>query len=266
MWCSVPSGKVGSRRAATPQEFHRTMLILPAIDLRNGAVVRLRQGDFEQETVYGREPAMVATTFVNAGLRHLHVVDLDGAREGRIVNEAAIRQILQVPGARIELGGGIRDRLAVDLAFRMGAWRVMIGSAALRSPDMVHDVVRSVGPQRVALAVDARNGVLASQGWTDASTQTPEDFIRRFLETGVRTFHCTDVTKDGMLGGPNMTWYDTLRRAFPEADLIAAGGVTTRADLDALRQAGISGAVIGRALYEGSLTLDALRSWMRGGT
>lgn len=241
------------------------MLILPAIDLRDGAVVRLRQGNYEHETVYERDAAMVATKFVNAGFRHLHVVDLDGAREGRIVNDAAIRRILHVPGVVVELGGGIRDRLAVDLALGMGVWRVMIGSAAVRAPQMVRDVVRSVGSERVALAVDARDGRLAVQGWTDASELSPESFMRDFLDTGVRTFHCTDVSKDGMLRGPNLGWYDSLRRAFPEADLIAAGGVTTLNDLDALRQNDINGAVIGRALYEGSITLPLLQTWKRGG-
>lgn len=241
------------------------MLILPAIDLRDGAVVRLRQGSYEHETVYERDAAMVATAFVNAGFRHLHVVDLDGAREGRIVNEAFIRRILSVPGVQVELGGGIRDRLAVDLALGMGVWRVMIGSAAVHAPQMVRDVVGSVGADRVALAVDARSGRLAVQGWTGASELSPETFMRNFLEAGVRTFHCTDVSKDGMLEGPNLEWYGALRRAFPEADLIAAGGVTTLNDLDALRQSGMNGAVIGRALYEGSISLTSLQTWMRGG-
>jgi phosphoribosylformimino-5-aminoimidazole carboxamide ribotide isomerase len=130
---------------------------------------------------------------------------------------------------------------------------------------MVHEVVRSIGPEHVALAVDARNGRLAVQGWADASDDTPESFIRSYLDHGIRTFHCTDVSKDGMLQGPNVAWYDALRGAFPEADLIAAGGVTTVNDLDALRSAGIDGAVIGRALYEGTITLASLRSWTRGG-
>ena len=237
------------------------MLILPAIDLRNGAVVRLRQGDYRQETVYERDPAGVAATFAEAGLRHLHVVDLDGAREGRLVNLEAIRHILQVPGIHVELGGGIRDRDTIDAALSFGAWRVMIGSAAVRRPAMVRDAVRAVGADRLALAVDMRDGCLAVEGWTDASTATPEGFIQSFLEHGVRAFHCTDVTRDGMLEGPNVPWYRMLQNRFPEADLVAAGGVSTLADLDVLRQAGLGGAVIGRALYEGGIALPALRSW-----
>jgi phosphoribosylformimino-5-aminoimidazole carboxamide ribotide isomerase len=241
------------------------MLILPAIDLRNGAVVRLRQGDYEQETVYEHDPAAVATMFVDAGFRHLHVVDLDGAREGRIVNQDAVRRILQVAGVRVELGGGIRDRISIDRALGLGVWRVMIGSAAVRSPGMVHEAVRAVGAERVALAVDMRGGRVAVQGWTDASATAPDDLMRSFLDQGIKTFHCTDVSKDGMLEGPNMSWYDELRRTFPEADLIAAGGVSSMGDLDALRECGIDGAVIGRALYEGNITLPALQSWTRGG-
>lgn len=241
------------------------MLILPAIDLRNGAVVRLRQGDYDRETVYERDAAMVATMFVNAGFHRLHVVDLDGAREGRLVNDTAVRRILQVPGVRVELGGGIRDRRTIEHALSIGVWRVMIGSAAVRQPEMVRDAVRSVGADRVTLAVDMREGRLAVEGWTDASNDAPEGFIRSYLDHGARTFHCTDVSRDGMLEGPNLSWYDALRRMFLEADLIAAGGVSTMHDLDLLRQAGMNGAVIGRAFYEGSITLPELQSSARGG-
>lgn len=241
------------------------MLILPAIDLRNGAVVRLRQGAYDRETVYERDPAAVAASFANAGFRSLHVVDLDGAREGRLVNESAIRHILRVPDVRVELGGGIRDRQAIDRALELGVWRVMLGSAAVRSPAMVREAVTALGTDRVALAVDMRDGRLAVDGWTDGSSATPEGFIRSYLEHGIRTFHCTDVSRDGMLLGPNTSWYDGLRRLFPEADLIAAGGVASVTDLDHLRLAGMNGAVIGRALYEGTISLPALQSWSRRG-
>jgi phosphoribosylformimino-5-aminoimidazole carboxamide ribotide isomerase len=163
------------------------------------------------------------------------------------------------------LGGGLRDRSAIDRALDLGAWRVMIGSAAVHAPEMVDEVARSIGADRMALAVDMRNGRLAVQGWADASADTPEAFIRRYLDRGIRTFHCTDVSKDGMLQGPNLAWYGALRRAFTDADLIAAGGVTSLNDLDALRITGIDGAVIGRALYEGSISLPVLQTWSRGG-
>lgn len=237
------------------------MLILPAIDIRNGACVRLRQGRYDEETVYDRDPASVAATFAAAGFSHLHVVDLDGARAGSIGNLDVLRDILAVPGVQVEVGGGIRDRATVDRLLSMGVGRVMLGSMAVREPAMVRTWLRDVGGTRIALAVDMQEGRLAAQGWTQGSEGTPVDFIQSFLDDGAITFHCTDISRDGMMRGPNLEWYHTLRLEFAGADLIASGGVTTVDDLTAIRIAGMNGAVIGRALYEGSISLTALKAW-----
>ena len=232
--------------------------ILPAIDLRGGRVVRLRQGDFAQETAYDTEPAVVARKFVEAGARWIHVVDLDGARAGEPVQTEAIRTLVGAVGDRtlVEVAGGLRTIASATAALRSGAARVVLGTAALASPAMVASLVGTHGPERIAVAIDVRDGRAVGHGW---ETGTPgivaTDAIAALADAGVTTFEVTAIDRDGLLGGPDLLLYERLVQ-LDRGDTIASGGITTLEDLRDLRATGCSGAILGRALYESRLDLE----------
>jgi phosphoribosylformimino-5-aminoimidazole carboxamide ribotide isomerase len=234
---------------------------LPAIDLRGGHVVRLIQGDFERETRYGDDPASVASDFVDAGARWLHLVDLDGAREGAPRQGDIIRQIVARVGerGRCEVAGGLRSVEAVDAALGAGAARAVVGTAALLDPPFARDLVDRHGSGRVAVAIDVRDGLALGDGWRPgASGVSPEAAITTLADQGVTTFEVTAVNRDGLLGGPDV---DLLGRlvALDRGEVIASGGIARVEDLVAVRDLGCGGAIVGRALYEGRFTVaDAL--------
>ena len=238
------------------------MLILPAIDILGGRCVRLRQGHYDEATVFSDDPVATARDFADLGLRTLHIVDLDGAKEGHPVNRELIAAIAAIPGLKVEVGGGIRTVEALEAFLDLGVWRVVLGSIALRRPKDVDTWIERWGSERIALAVDMQNGMLAAGGWLEGTQTTPVQFMRRFSEAGARSFLCTDIRRDGMLKGPNTAWYRSLRSAFPELNLVASGGVASLEHLQALEKTGMSGAIVGRALYEGAITRDALRRWV----
>lgn len=227
--------------------------LYPAIDLKGGQVVRLRRGDMAQATVYPRRPAEQARSFAGKGFTWLHVVDLDGAFAGRPANAAAVEAILAaVPGVPVQLGGGIRDMRTVDAWLARGVQRAILGSAALKNPDFVRAACAK-HPGRIAVGVDARQGMVAVEGWAQASTMQAVDLARRFEDAGAAAIIYTDIERDGMLRGVNLEATLALARAV-SLPVIASGGVASLDDLAALAAVaseGIEGVVIGRAFYDG---------------
>jgi phosphoribosylformimino-5-aminoimidazole carboxamide ribotide isomerase len=229
------------------------MILYPAIDLKDGRCVRLRQGDMAQATVFNEDAAAQARAFESCGFEWLHVVDLNGAFEGRSVNASAIRAILSAIHMPVQLGGGIRDMTGIESWLSAGITRVILGTAALRNPALVKEAARKF-PQRVAVGIDARNGMVAVEGWAEVSTLSATDLAKRFEDAGVAAIIFTDIARDGMLQGVNVEATAALARgvAIP---VIASGGISGVDDIRLLKHAsaGIAGAIIGRALYDGRI-------------
>jgi len=235
-----------------------SLIVFPAIDLKGGQVVRLAEGDMDRATIYGDDPAAQALLFADAGAGHLHVVDLDGAFAGRAVNAAAVESIVAAFPGHVQLGGGIRDMAAVERWFGLGVSRVVIGTAALEQPDFVHDAARAF-PGGIVVAVDARDGLVATRGWADVSTVRVEEMAARFEDAGVAALLFTDVGRDGLLKGCNVQATVDLARG-TSIPVIASGGVAGIGDIRMLAihaSDGIEGVITGRALYDGRLDLAA---------
>jgi phosphoribosylformimino-5-aminoimidazole carboxamide ribotide isomerase len=234
------------------------MQIWPAIDLRGGKCVRLRQGDYQQETIFDDDPVAVARQFAAQGARHLHIVDLDGAREGLPVNLPVVQEILAVVDIECELGGGIRDEQSVQELLAFGLARLVIGTSALKEPEWFRDACRQF-PGKLVLGIDAREGRVATDGWLSTSEVSATDLAMQFAGEQLAAIVYTDIATDGMLSGPNVAAMSAMQAAV-RTPVIASGGVTTADDVARLAAAGLAGCIIGRALYEGTLTLaDALR-------
>ena len=233
------------------------MIILPAIDLIGGRCVRLRQGDYKQETVFDEDPVAVARRFEAAGAKWLHVVDLDGAREGEPKNLATIRAIVGAVGLSVEVGGGIRTTAAAErlLGLGLGLARVILGTRAAREPDWLAEVAKEF-PGRVALGLDARSGRVAVEGWQQEIARTASDLAASVAGLPLAAIIYTDIARDGMMTGPNIEATAELAKASP-FPVIASGGVTTVDDVRRLKKTGVAGAIIGRSLYEGKITLEA---------
>ncbi|MGC1269217.1 MAG: 1-(5-phosphoribosyl)-5-[(5-phosphoribosylamino)methylideneamino]imidazole-4-carboxamide isomerase [Croceibacterium sp.] len=234
------------------------MIVFPAIDLKGGQVVRLAEGDMDRATVYGDDPALQAAIFAQAGAQHLHVVDLDGSFAGRAENREAVMDILENFPGYVQLGGGIRTVEAVEGWFDLGVARVVMGTAALKDPQFVKDMAREF-PEGIVVAVDARDGMVATQGWADVSDVPVVDLARRFEDAGVASLLFTDIGRDGMLKGVNIeATVDLARRV--DIPVIASGGVKGLDDIRMLAihaVDGIEGVITGRALFEGRLDLAA---------
>ncbi|MEQ1510749.1 MAG: 1-(5-phosphoribosyl)-5-[(5-phosphoribosylamino)methylideneamino]imidazole-4-carboxamide isomerase [Sphingopyxis sp.] len=232
------------------------MIIFPAIDLKAGQVVRLAEGDMDRATVYGDDPAAQARLFADAGATHLHVVDLDGAFAGASINGAAVESIIAAFPGRVQVGGGIRNRATVDRWLGLGVDRVVIGTAALKDPAFVREAAAAC-PARIVVGVDARGGMVATEGWADVSDVSVIALARRFEDAGVAALLFTDVGRDGMLSGCNVEATVDLARAV-SIPVIASGGVAGLADIRLLSlhaADGIEGVITGRALYDGRLDL-----------
>ncbi len=232
--------------------------IFPAIDLKDGQVVRLAEGDMARATIYGDDPVAQAQSFADAGASHLHVVDLDGAFAGESRNGAAVEQIVTAFPGKVQVGGGIRTRAAIDRWLALGVDRVVIGTAALTDPELVRGAARDL-PGRIVVGVDARDGMVATHGWAAVSDVPVADLARRFADAGVAALLFTDVGRDGMLKGCNVDASVDLARAVP-IPVIASGGVAGLADIRLLalhRRDGIEGVITGRAIYDGRLDLAA---------
>jgi phosphoribosylformimino-5-aminoimidazole carboxamide ribotide isomerase len=235
-----------------------SLIVFPAIDLKSGQVVRLAEGDMDRATVYGDDPAAQALLFADAGAEHLHVVDLDGAFAGASVNPDAVTAIVAAFPGHVQLGGGIRTRESIERWFGLGVSRVVIGTAALENPDLVRGAARDF-PGGIVVAVDARDGMVATKGWADVSDTPIVDMGRRFEDAGVAALLFTDVGRDGMLKGCNIEATVDLARAV-DIPVIASGGVAGISDIHMLAiyaRDGIEGVITGRALYDGRLDLAA---------
>lgn len=240
------------------------MELYPAIDVRDGKCVRLRQGDYSQETVYGGDPVAIAQEFEEDGARWIHVVDLDAARTGRPENRDVVGEIVAGVDTPVQSGGGIRDEFSAEALLGVGVARIVIGTAALEQPQMVRRLA-SRHPGRVAVGLDARSGEAAVRGWTEGSGVTVLEAIGWFADAGVAAFIVTDIARDGMLTGPDVEGLAAVLHA-TRADVIASGGVSSLDDLHALRALEVdgrqlAGVIVGKAIYEGVFTVsEALRA------
>lgn len=244
------------------------MEVIPAIDLLAGGVVRLFQGDFDRVTHYVSDPVELARRYADAGMRRLHVVDLDGARTGDPVNLPIIERIARVD-IEVQTGGGIRDLDGLRRLLDVGVRRGVVGSVAVKRPDVVVEWIGALGPERIILAMDVRlddagEPELLTHGWTEGSGRAMWPLVEDYLAAGAREFLCTDIAKDGTLDGPNVALYRACVERFPAAELIASGGIASVADLETLAAAGVHRVVTGKALLDGRLTLQEIERFSRG--
>ncbi len=230
------------------------MQLYPAIDMRGGKCVRLTQGLFDKEKVYGDSPADMAELWVSQGASFLHLVDLDGALAGHSVNEKAIRDILSRVDIPVELGGGLRSIEAVQHMLELGITRCIIGTKAVENPEFIRELVERFGPEKIVAGIDAIEGIVAIAGWEKTSSKTAVELGRKMKEYGVRHIVYTDISRDGMLSGPNVA-YTRMLTEQTGLDVIASGGVSCVEDLEILYENGIQGVIIGKALYEGKINL-----------
>ena len=230
------------------------MEIIPAIDLKDGRCVRLFQGDFNQETVFSDDPLAMAQSWQDQGSQRLHVVDLDGAIRGKPVHLEIISSIVKTLDIPVQVGGGIRDLSSAEAWIEIGVARVVIGTAAVRDPDMVQEVCRKLGSEKIVVSVDAKDGLVALQGWQESSSVTVLDLASQMAKLGVVRLLYTDIARDGALTGPDLV---TNARLTSETDLAiqASGGVSSLEDLRRLLRTGVEGVIIGRALYTGAVSL-----------
>ena len=232
--------------------------IIPAIDIINGQCVRLTEGDFTQQKTYASNPVEVAKQFEAVGLTRLHLVDLDGARAKQPQNLAVLEAIASQTNLIIDFGGGIQSDEAIEQAFNAGAHQITAGSIAVREPAKVQEWLANYGAEKIIIGADFRDHYIAINAWADQSTVLLINFIDQYVATGARTFICTDVSKDGKLQGPATQTYAELVKNTPQAAFIASGGVTTLQDLEELDKIGVTGAIIGKAIYEGTIALADL--------
>lgn len=236
------------------------MILYPAIDLKDGQAVRLVHGDMEKSTVFNDDPAAQAREFVDAGCTWLHLVDLNGAFAGTPVNAAPVEAILKSCNVPAQLGGGIRDMATIEAWLDKGLARVILGTVAVENPSLVREAARAF-PGKVAVGIDARNGRVATKGWAEETNVMVTDLAKSFEDAGVAALIYTDIMRDGAMGGPNIDATAALARAV-NIPVIASGGVSSLADLESLKKTGvISGAISGRALYDGAIDLsEALKA------
>ncbi|MEO7318295.1 MAG: 1-(5-phosphoribosyl)-5-[(5-phosphoribosylamino)methylideneamino]imidazole-4-carboxamide isomerase [Chthoniobacteraceae bacterium] len=231
------------------------MLLLPAIDLMSGEVVRLRQGKADQKTVYSRDPAAFARRWQEEGGDYLHIVDLDAAFSGELRNLDSVRAIASAITIPCELGGGMRSEAAIRRALDAGVARVIIGTRAAESLEFVRDMAREFGGERIAVGIDAKNGIVSVKGWTELSTLNALDLARKAEDAGAGTIIYTDIATDGMMQGPNFAEMENMLAAL-KCQLIASGGVSSASDVQRLaRMSGLYGCIIGKALYDGAIQL-----------
>lgn len=233
--------------------------IIPAIDVIGGKSVRLVQGDYRRQTVYNEDPLEVAKQFEDAGIRRLHLVDLDGARTGDVKNWKVLERIAGRTSLVIDFSGGISTLKNAEIGFSSGATYLAVGSIAVKEEEEFGNWLQVFGPDRFMIGADVKEEKLVVRGWTEQTTTSVFDLVGNYRVRGVKQFFCTDVTKDGMLEGPAITLYKKILNAHPSIDLVASGGVSTLGDIEALREAGCEGVIIGKALYENRITLQELK-------
>ncbi|MEK6289256.1 MAG: 1-(5-phosphoribosyl)-5-[(5-phosphoribosylamino)methylideneamino]imidazole-4-carboxamide isomerase [Acidobacteriota bacterium] len=237
------------------------MRIIPAIDIINGECVRLTEGDFATKRAYG-DPVSAARRFAAAGASRLHVVDLEGAKEGRVVNWKSLSAILALDSIEVQAGGGVRTAEDASRLLGLGAKRIVVGSIAIRSPHLFEEWIKQFGPESFCVAVDVKHGVLVSQAWLVQEPVPLAEVVNRVKDLGVQTLLCTDVMRDGKLAGPNVDLYRQLVGEFPSLRWIASGGVRSRDDLMELQKTKVYGVVLGKALHDGTLDASDLAEFL----
>ena len=235
------------------------MQILPAIDIKDGQAVRLFKGDFNQKTVVNPDVLDQAKTFAQAGIAFIHVVDLDGALDGRATNRDLIAELKKVSGLGVEVGGGIRTLEQIQDYLSVGIERVIIGSMAVKNPDFVKAALDKFGAEKIVVGIDAKDGMVATEGWLETSDVDFITLAKEMEKIGVQLFVYTDVDRDGTLTGPNFDHYETLVAELSQAKVIASGGIAQLSDLERLEKIGVSGTIVGKAYYNGNITLDELK-------
>ncbi|MBX2954736.1 MAG: 1-(5-phosphoribosyl)-5-[(5-phosphoribosylamino)methylideneamino]imidazole-4-carboxamide isomerase [Cyclobacteriaceae bacterium] len=236
------------------------MRIIPAIDIIDGQCVRLSQGDYAQKKVYETNPVAVARSFEEAGLEYLHLVDLDGAKQGKVTNWKVIEAICKNTSLKVDFGGGIKTKSEIRQLLELGVKQVNLGSVAVKEPEKVSIWIDEFGADKIILSADVREERIAISGWTETSSLSIQDFIANYQTIGITYVTCTDISKDGMLSGPNVDLYTKLLKQFPSLNLIASGGVSSLDNLKQLKAAGLYGAIVGKAIYEGRIGLTELQT------
>lgn len=234
------------------------MTILPAIDLIDGRCVRLSQGDYAQKKQYDASPVDMVRQYVAHGLHCVHVVDLDGAKASTPQNLDTLHQLAAVAGAEIEWGGGIKSAEALTQVFEAGARYAVVGSVAATKPELFEAWLHQFGAERMVLGADVKNGLVAVNGWLDSVDQTIDSLIDRFVPHGLTQVICTEISRDGMLQGPDTDLYVRLQQKYPTVDITVSGGISGMNDIEQLRQLGLRKVIVGKAIYEGRITLDQL--------
>jgi phosphoribosylformimino-5-aminoimidazole carboxamide ribotide isomerase len=237
------------------------MQIIPAIDIIDGKCVRLTEGDYAQKTIYNENPLEVAKAFEDAGIKRLHLVDLDGAKAGVVKNWKVLESIALHTKLVIDFGGGIKTDQDVALVFERGASLATIGSIAVANPELFLNWVSNYGAQAFFLGADVKDNLIAVNGWLKTSDISINDFIGGYMNQGITNIFCTDVTKDGRLEGPSTVLYESLLSMFPQLKLVASGGVSSLQDLETLAGIGCAGAIVGKAIYENRISLKALEQF-----
>lgn len=234
------------------------MIILPAIDIIGGRCVRLSQGDYNQQTQYEATPVDMVKQYVAHGFKRIHVVDLDGAKTSYPQNLDTLSELAAVPGAEIEWGGGIKSVEALGAVLDAGAKYAVVGSVAAKQPELFEQWLKMFGPERIVLGADVREGRVAVNGWQEDMDVTIDDLVDRFLKYGLSQVICTEISRDGMLQGPATELYVRLQKKYPKVDFTVSGGISSMADIHALKAAHLRRVIVGKAIYEGRITLDEL--------
>ena len=238
------------------------MNIIPAIDIIDGKCVRLTQGDYNQKKVYNEAPFEVAKAFEDAGIKHLHLVDLDGAKAGHIINYKVLERLASRTSLWIDFGGGLKSDEDIRIAFESGAQQVTGGTIAVKKPAVFEAWLKTYGPEKIILGADVKEGKIAISGWQEQSEYELFSFLKDYTEKGIEYVICTDISKDGLLQGTALDLYQQIKAAFPALKLIASGGVSTIEEVEKLHEIGCYGAIIGKAIYEGKIVLKDLQAYI----
>ncbi|MFC6095651.1 1-(5-phosphoribosyl)-5-[(5-phosphoribosylamino)methylideneamino]imidazole-4-carboxamide isomerase [Flavobacterium qiangtangense] len=237
------------------------MRIIPAIDIIDGKCVRLTKGNYATKKIYNEKPLEIAKEFEANGIQYLHLVDLDGAKSGQIVNYKILEQISENTNLKIDFGGGLKTNADLEIAFNSGASQITGGSIAVKNPDLFQEWISKYG-SKIILGADVDNEKIAISGWQETSDLDLLPFIKKYQNFGIETIICTDISKDGMLEGPSFSLYEKIVAAFPDINLIASGGVSSFEELPKLQLLGCEGVIIGKAIYEGKISLKQLQNFI----
>ncbi len=238
------------------------MKIIPAIDIINGKCVRLTKGDYATQKIYNENPLEVAKQFEAHGIQYLHLVDLDGAKSGQIINYKILEKITSNTNLKIDFGGGLKSNKDVDIAFECGANQITGGSIAVKNPSLFEEWIQRFGNEKIILGADVSNGKIAVSGWQEESNEALTPFILNYQKKGIQSVICTDIAKDGMLEGPSFVLYKTILKEIKNIKLIASGGISTFDELPKLAEIGCHGVIIGKAIYENRISLKQLEKFI----